>query len=96
MKLSKEELKQKASDLIEDTEKSIELLEDIEDSVESNEVDTTKIDELQKNLDELQGKYDDLQNKYKSRFLEGKDTKEKEEKEEELTEDKKVIDIKEI
>ena len=47
MKLSKEDLKKKVSELITDNDIAIELLEDIEDSMEVAEVDTTQIDELQ-------------------------------------------------
>lgn len=93
MKLSKEELKQKVTDLVDDDEKSIELLEDIEDSfVENIDNDTST------ELEETKKKYEDLKKKYKERFLNGKEKDEKEEKEEdeeELTE-KKYIDIKEI
>lgn len=87
MKLSKEELKQKVTELVTDNEIAIQLLEDIEDSMEVGEVDTTKIEELQ-------AKLDDLQEKYKQRFLKGDDKKEKEVDEE--LEEKEVIDIKEI
>lgn len=92
MKLSKEELKQKFNELIKDNDIAIQLLEDIEDSMEVGEVDTAKIDELQK-------KFDDLQEKYKQRFLKGDDKKEVENKKEEVDEEleeKEVIDIKEI
>ena len=91
MKLSKEELKQKVTELVTDNEIAIQLLEDIEDSMEVGEVDTTKIDELQ-------AKFDDLQEKYKQRFLKGDDKKDAEDKKEddEELEEKEVIDIKEI
>lgn len=99
MKLSKEELKQKVNELVTDNDIAIQLLEDIEDSMEVDEVDTTKIDELQTKIDELQTKIDDLQEKYKQRFLKGDDKKDAEDKKEEVDEEleeKEVIDIKEI
>lgn len=88
MKLSKDELKQKVNELVNDNDIAIQLLEDIEDSME---VDTAKIDELQ-------AKFDDLQEKYKQRFLKGDDKKDAEDKKEvdEELEEKEVIDIKEI
>lgn len=90
MKLTKDELKTKVSELVEDNDKVIPLLEDIEDSL-----DTSKEVELQGKLDEVQGKLDDLTEKYKQRFLQG-DTKEvKEDTKEELKE-YDVIDIREI
>lgn len=90
MKLSKEELKQKVSELISDNDIAIQLLEDIEDSMEVAEVDTSKIDELQ-------AKLDDLQEKYKQRFLKGeeKEDEKKEEVDEELKEEE-IVDVKEI
>lgn len=91
MKRSKEELKQKVGELVQDNDIAIQLLEDIEDSMEEGELDTSKIDELQ-------AKFDDLQKKYKERFLktDDKKTEEKEESEEKGLEEKEVIDIKEI
>lgn len=91
MKLSKDELKQKVNELVNDNDIAIQLLEDIEDSMEVGEVDTAKIDELQ-------AKFDDLQEKYKQRFLKGDDKKDAEDKKEvdEELEEKEVIDIKEI
>lgn len=91
MKLSKDELKQKVNELVNDNDIAIQLLEDIEDSMEVGEVDTAKIDELQ-------AKLDDLQEKYKQRFLKGDDKKDAEDKKEvdEELEEKEVIDIKEI
>lgn len=92
MKLTKQELKQKISDNIQDNDDLvIDLLEDIEDSMieETSQV----LDEtVGKELEELKLKYDDLKAKYKERFLapveEEEETKELEEKE--------VIDVKEI
>ena len=90
MKLSKEDLKKKVSELITDNDIAIELLEDIEDSMEVAEVDTTQIDELQ-------AKLNDLQQKYKERFLTTEEVKEEKEdsKDDELKEEE-VIDVKEI
>lgn len=96
MKLSKDELKAKVNELVEDNDKAIELLEAIEDSVESGEVNTSKIDELQNKLDETQGKLDDMTEKYKQRFLEGDKKPEEKTEEKEEVEEKEIIDIKEI
>ena len=87
MKLSKEELKNKVNELVQDNDIAIQLLEDIEDSMESGEIDTTA-------LDELQAKFDELQTKYRERFLKGEEVKEK--PTEEGMEEKEVIDVKEI
>lgn len=91
MKRSKEELKQRVGELVQDNDIAIQLLEDIEDSMEEGELDTSKIDELQ-------AKFDDLQKKYKERFLktDDKKTEEKEDTDEKGLEEKEVIDIKEI
>ena len=93
MKLTKDELKTKVSELVEDNDKAIELLESIEDSVDV--ADTSVQDELQKKLDETQAKLDDLTEKYKQRFLQGDTRDVKEETKEELKE-QDVIDIREI
>ena len=96
MKLSKEDLKKKITEVVGDEETQISLLEDIEDSfVESDEVDTVE----KTTYDELETKYKDLQEKYKQRFLKGDDKKDAEDKKEEVDEgleEKEVIDIKEI
>ena len=96
MKLSKEELKKKISEVVADEDTQIALLEDIEDSfVEPDESD--KVDKTV--YDELESKYKDLQEKYKQRFLAGDDKKDAEEKKDEVDEEleeKEVIDIKEI
>lgn len=93
MKLTKDELKTKVSELVEDNDKAIELLESIEDSVDV--ADTSVQDDLQKKLDETQAKLDDLTEKYKQRFLQGDTRDVKEETKEELKE-QDVIDIREI
>ena len=96
MKLSKEDLKKKIADVVEDEDTQISLLEDIEDSfVEPDESD--KVDKT--DYDELESKYKDLQEKYKQRFLAGDDKKDAEDKKEDVDEEleeKEVIDIKEI
>ena len=96
MKLSKEDLKKKITEVVGDEEAQISLLEDIEDSfVEPDEVDTVE----KTTYDELETKYKDLQEKYKQRFLKGDDKKDAEDKKEEVDdelEEKEVIDIKEI
>ena len=63
-KLTKEELKNKIAERIDDKELQIELLEDITDSFMENEV----IDNTE--LEELKVKYEELQEKYRQRFLE--------------------------
>jgi hypothetical protein len=96
MKLSKEDLKKKITEVVGDEDTQISLLEDIEDSfVEPDEVDTVE----KTTYDELETKYKDLQEKYKQRFLKGDDKKDAEEKKDEVDEEleeKEVIDIKEI
>lgn len=92
MKLSKNELKNKVNELVQDNDVAIQLLEDIEDSMESGEIDNSE-------LEALQAKFDELQTKYRERFIKGDEEKEVEEKKEELEdgmEEKEVIDVKEI
>lgn len=98
MKLSKDELKNKLSELITDNEILVQILEDIEDSFEEvTEIDTTE------NV-ELQAKYDELLEKYKNRFLnsgdetvtEGTEETKEETKDEIDEEEEKIIDINEI
>lgn len=94
MKLSKEDLKKKITEVVGDEDTQIALLEDIEDSfVESGDGD--KVEKTA--YDELEIKYNDLKAKYKERFLKGEEVKEDENKEddEELKEEE-VIDVKEI
>ena len=94
MKLSKEELKKKIDEVIEDDDLKISLLEDIEDSVDVAE-DTEKVDKSA--YDELLIKYDELKEKYEKRFLEGEEKEEeKEDEEDEELQEEEVIDIKEI
>ena len=92
MKLSKDELKNKVNELVQDNDVAIQLLEDIEDSMESGEIDNSE-------LEALQAKFDELQTKYRERFIKGDEEKEVEEKKEESEdgmEEKEVIDVKEI
>lgn len=90
MKLSKEELKKKVSEIVTDNDIAIQLLEDIEDSFELNEVDNTEVEELQKKLE-------DLQEKYKTRFLQGNSEEpKKEDVEKEGLKEEEIVDIKEI
>ena len=92
-KLSKDELKQKINELIEDKDKSIELLEDIEDSFENK--DTTELDDLKTKYSDLETKYSSLQDSYKARFLEGSGKPVEVPSVPEL-EEKQIVDIKEI
>lgn len=87
MKISKEEFKNKLSEKVTDNDILIELLEDVEDSFEITEALENKISELESNVVELK-------EKYKNRFLSKKEDKETEETN--LSEDEKIIDIKEI
>lgn len=97
MKLSKEDLKKKIDEVIEDEDIKIGLLEDIEDSVDVSE-DTEKVDKTA--YDEVVTKYEELKRKYKERFLKGdeKEDAEEDKKEEidEELEEEKIVDIKEI
>lgn len=95
MKLSKEELKKKIDEKIEDNDTKIELLEDIEDSfkVEADKGETVS----KEDYETLKAEHESLKEKYKNRFL-SKD-EEKEEKTDddgEELEEEKVIDVKEI
>jgi len=97
MKLSKEELKKKIDEKIEDEDLKIELLEDIEDSVDIAEDETEKVEKTA--YDEVVAERDEIKRKYKERFLKVDETKEDETKEdeedEELTEEE-IVDVKEI
>lgn len=96
MKLSKEELKQKIDEKIENEDLKIELLEDVEDSFDVIEEDETE--KVEKTAyDEVVAERDEIKRKYKERFLKGEEVKEDENKEddEELKEEE-VIDVKEI
>lgn len=93
MKLSKEELKKKITDVVADEDTQIALLEDIEDSF----VESEDGDKVEKSAyDELEIKYNDLKSKYKERFLKGDDVKEDEKEDSEELKEEEVIDVKEI
>ena len=92
MKLSKEDLKKKIDEKIEDEDLKIELLEDIEDSVDMAEDETEKVEKTA--YDEVVAERDEIKRKYKERFLKVDETKEDEE-DEELTEEE-IVDVKEI
>lgn len=95
MKLSKEELKQKITEVIEDEDTQISLLEDIEDSFIEN-IDNSETVEKQA-YDDLKIKYDDLKSKYKERFLKGEEMPEDNtEEDDEGMKKEEVVDIKEI
>ena len=101
MKLSKEELKKKVSEIIGDDETAITVLEDIEDSMNvAEETDSTAYEELKAKYEELNAKYEELKTKYKERFISGtinEDLEKSEETEElEEVEEEEVIDVKEI
>lgn len=94
MKLSKEELKKKIDEKIEDEDLKIELLEDIEDSVDvTKEDDTEKVEKTA--YDEVVAERDEIKRKYIERFLNGEEVKEEDLKEEDLKEEE-IIDVKEI
>lgn len=94
MKLSKEELKQKITEVIEDEDTQISLLEDIEDSFIEN-IDNNETVEKQA-YDDLKIKYDDLKSKYKERFLKGEEMPEDNTEDDEGMKKEEVVDIKEI
>lgn len=93
MKLSKEELKKKIGEKIEDEDLKIELLEDIEDSVDViKEDETEKVEKTA--YDDVVAERDEIKRKYIERFLNGEETSD-EVKEEDLKEEE-IIDVKEI
>lgn len=97
MKLSKEELKKKIDEKIEDEDLKIELLEDIEDSVDIAEDETEKVEKTA--YDEVVAERDEIKRKYKERFLSAEEVKEDtedSEETEETEETEEVIDVKEI
>lgn len=93
MKLSKEELKKKIDEVVQDDETKISLLEDIEDSMEISD-DTEKVEKTA--YDEVVTKYEELKEKYKERFLKGSDEEKEEPEETEELKEEEVIDVKEI
>lgn len=98
MKLSKEDLKKKIDEVVQDDEVKISLLEDIEDSIDVAD-EGEKVEKSA--YDEVVTKYEEIKQKYKDRFLKGEDTEElkaetvDEDTEDELKEEE-VIDVKEI
>lgn len=97
MKLSKEELKKKIDEKIEDEDLKIELLEDIEDSVDVTEDESEKVEKTA--YDEVVAERDEIKRKYKERFLSAEEVKEDtedSEETEETEETEEVIDVKEI
>lgn len=95
MKLSKEELKKKIDEKIEDEDLKIELLEDIEDSVDvTKEDDTEKVEKTA--YDEVVAERDEIKRKYKERFLKGEEVKEDEKEDDEDLKEEEIIDVKEI
>ena len=102
MKLSKKELMQRISDLIEDDETKVSVLEDLEDSIiEEGTAQEVMSEEEKRDDEDLKWKYESLLTRYKERFLKGDEKEEdaeedkKEEIDEEL-EEEKIVDIKEI
>lgn len=93
MKLSKEELKKKIDEVIEDDDLKISLLEDIEDSVDVQD-ETEKVDKTA--YDQLKTEYDELKEKYKNRFLTSEEVKEEVTEEDVGEEKEEVIDVEEI
>lgn len=95
MKLSKEELKKKIDEKIEDEDLKIELLEDIEDSVDvMKEDETEKVEKTA--YDEVVAERDEIKRKYKERFLNGEEVKEDEKEDDEDLKEEEIIDVKEI
>lgn len=93
MKLSKEELKKKIDEVIEDDDLKISLLEDIEDSVDVQD-ETEKVEKTA--YDQLKSEYDELKEKYKNRFLTSDEVKEEVTEEDVGEEKEEVIDVEEI
>lgn len=97
MKLSKKELMQRVSDLIEDDEIKISVLEDMEDSItDEGNLDQVIDETRQKEYEVLKWKYEDLKTRYKDRFLKGSEETEKEDIDESEETEKEIVDIKEI
>lgn len=93
MKLSKDELKAKIDEKIEDEDLKIELLEDVEDSINVVEDEVEKV--LKEDYDKILNELADLKEKYKARFLSKEEIVEEKENEDGL-EEKEEIDVKEI
>lgn len=103
MKLSKEELKKKIDEKIQDDDLKIELLEDIEDSFNDEAIkeyearfEAEKAD-LEAQIANEKAYIMDLKARYKERFLSKEETENEDKKEDkEELEEKEVIDVKEI
>lgn len=94
-KITKDELKNKISSLVENTEVAVELLEDIEDSFEVE--DKTALEEANQKLAESETKYNDLLIKYKNRFTDSvEDVKEEVKEEPTGLQEENIIDVKEV
>lgn len=102
MKLSKEELKKKIDEKIEDEDLKIELLEDIEDSFNDEAIkeyearfEAEKAD-LEAQIANEKAFIMDLKARYKERFLKGEEVKEDEKEDDEDLKEEEIIDVKEI
>lgn len=104
MKLSKEELKEKVSNLEIDDDLKIGLLEDIEDSFGEIVEDDSRVS--REEYDDMSMKYEDMKKRYIERFLSKEEVAELEDAKEkieevlddsvEVEEEPEVIDIEEI
>lgn len=94
MKLSKDELKAKIDEKIEDEDLKIELLEDVEDSIDDVVDEAEKV--LKEDYDKVMSELADLKEKYKARFLSKDEIVEEKEELEDGLEEKEEIDVKEI
>ena len=94
-KITKDELKNKISSLVENTEVAVELLEDVEDSFEVE--DKTALEEANQKLAESETKYNELLTKYKNRFTDSVEDVKEEVKEEPIgLQEEHIIDVKEV
>lgn len=104
MKLSKEELKAKVSELGIEDDVKISLLEDIEDSFEAPVEDDSRVS--REEYDDMSMKYEDIKKRYIERFLSKEEVAELEDAKEkieevlddsvEVEEEPEVIDVQEI
>ncbi|HCJ13942.1 MAG TPA: hypothetical protein DHV77_01380 [Erysipelotrichaceae bacterium] len=84
MKLSKEELKEKVSNLEIDDDLKIGLLEDIEDSFEDQIEDDSRVS--REEYDDMSMKYEDMKKRYIERFLSKEEVAELEDAKEKIEE----------
>ena len=84
MKLSKEELKAKVSELEIDDDVKISLLEDIEDSFDQVEEDESRVS--REEYDDINMKYEDMKKRYIERFLSKEEVAELEDAKEKIEE----------